>query len=263
MAIGNLLLEQNGSESSVHGAETLSLDHLTHAVDETLGKGGLGDETDTGGLKGAEGNVGEELGHTGRGEVDGGTVVGSSLVAKLVDGLLLEELVTTELQGTLEEVTGKGRAGTGEESASTLVLDDLAETANHATVVCSGVKLDTGLDTVKGKRISRLISVVMLDPRYALLRLRMAGQARGRSRGSAQCEMPARVEHNLHIDGSQGTVGDGAADGASKGETGVEGEAAQLLGLGSLDILDNGVELGRAGRFRVGGHCDCEGGVMR
>ena len=149
----NLLLEQNGSKSSVHGADTLGLDHLAHTVDKTLGKGGLGNETDTGGLKGAESNIGEELGSTGRGEVDGGTVVGSSLVAKGVDGLLLEELVTTELEGTLEKVTGKGRADTSEESASTLALDNLAEAANHATVVGSGVKLDAGLDAVKGSKL--------------------------------------------------------------------------------------------------------------
>jgi hypothetical protein len=69
-------------------------------------------------------------------------------VAQNVDPLLLEELVTSELEGALEEVTGKGRADTSQESASTLVLNDLAETANQATVVGLGVELDTGLDAI-------------------------------------------------------------------------------------------------------------------
>jgi hypothetical protein len=147
--IGNLL-EENGAETSVESTDTLVLEHLGEATDETVGVGGLRDETDTGGLERAEGNVGEELGGTGRGKVDGGTVVGGSLVAELVDALLLEELVTTELQGTLEEVTGKGRAGTGEQSTSTLILDDLAEAADETAVVGDGVELDTGLDDIDG-----------------------------------------------------------------------------------------------------------------
>lgn len=144
----NLLLEEDGTETSVESTDTLILEHLGEATNETVGVGGLRDETDTGGLEGAQGNVGEELGGTGRGEVDGSAVVGGSLVAKLVDALLLEQLVTAELEGALEEVTGKGRADTSQESAGTLVLDDLAETANHTTVVGLGVKLDTGLDAV-------------------------------------------------------------------------------------------------------------------
>jgi hypothetical protein len=43
----------------------------------------------------------------------------------------------------------------------------------------------------------------------------------------------ARTAGNLHIDGSQGTVGDGTTDSTSEGESGVEGEAGELLlGLG-------------------------------
>lgn len=43
-------------------------------------------------------------------------------------------------------------------------------------------------------------------------------------------------------------MGDGAADGTGKGESRVEGEAAELLGLGSLDVLLDGIHLGGAGR---------------
>lgn len=49
-----------------------------------------------------------------------------------------------------------------------------------------------------------------------------------------------RCWEDLHIDGGEGTVGDGAADGAGKGESGVEGNAAQLgLGLGIGGHLDD------------------------
>ena len=134
----NLLLEQDGSESRVEGTDTLLLQDAGHGREETAGEGRLGD-------------ISNELSGTGGGEVDSGAVVLGSLVAKGVDGLLLEELVSTELEGTLEEVTGGGRTETSQESASTLVLDDLAETTEHTAVVGDGVKLDTGLDAVEDR----------------------------------------------------------------------------------------------------------------
>jgi hypothetical protein len=196
------LLEQNGTETGVESTEALVLDNLAEARNETAGVGGLGDETDTGGLERAQGDIGEELSSGGRGQVDSSSVLGSGLVAKSIDPLLLEELVTTELQGTLEEVTSEGRTNTGEKSGSTLILDNLAEATDETTVVGSGVELDTGLDD---------------------------------------------------IDGGKTTVGDGTADSTGKGESGVEGEARLLLGGLSLDVLDDGVDLGGSGR---GSHCE-------
>jgi hypothetical protein len=61
---------------------------------------------------------------------------------------LLEEFVSTELEGTLEEVTGGGRTKTSQKSAGTFVLDNLADTAEETAVVGDGVELDTGLDAV-------------------------------------------------------------------------------------------------------------------
>lgn len=142
----DILLEQEGTETGVERADTLSLEHLAEATDQAVGVGGLGNETDTGSLKRAKGDIGEELGARGRGEVDGGAVVGGSLVADEADGLLLEELVTSELEGALEEVTGEGWAETGQESTSALLGDDLAESTDQATVVGCWVELDSGLD---------------------------------------------------------------------------------------------------------------------
>jgi len=144
----NLLFEQDGAESGVEPAKTFSLGDLGETSKETVGKGGLRDETDTGGLERAKGDVGEELGGSRRRGVDSDTVVGSSLVAELVNALLLEEFVTTELEGTLQEVTGGSRTKTSQKSASTFVLDNLADTAKKTAVVGDGVELDTGLDAV-------------------------------------------------------------------------------------------------------------------
>jgi hypothetical protein len=150
----DLLLEQDGSESRVKSANTLSADNLAETGDETSSELGVGDHSDTGGLERAQSDVSEELTGRGRSEVDGGAVLLGSLVADKVDGLLLEELVSSELEGALEEVTSEGWAETGHESASTLILDDLSDTADQTAVVGGRVKLDTGLDAVKGKQVS-------------------------------------------------------------------------------------------------------------
>jgi hypothetical protein len=154
----NLLLEQDGSESRVKSANTLSADNLAETGDEAGSELGVGDHADTGGLERAQSDISEELTSRGRGEVDGGTVLLGGLVTDEVDGLLLEELVSSKLEGTLEEVTSEGRAKTSQESASTLILDDLANTADETAVVGRRVKLDTGLDAVvESKSASELI----------------------------------------------------------------------------------------------------------
>lgn len=141
-----VLLQQDGSETRVESTNTLVLQDLGETADEAVGEAGLGDETNTGGLERAESDISEELGGSGRSKVDGSAVVGGSLVAELVDALLLEELVSTELEGTLEEVTGKGRANASPERAETLLGENLPGAADEALVVGYGVELDPGLD---------------------------------------------------------------------------------------------------------------------
>ena len=63
---------------------------------------------------------------------------------------MLEELVTSELESTLQEVTGEGWANTSQKSTCTLILDDLSEATDETSVVCDGVKLDSGLDDIDG-----------------------------------------------------------------------------------------------------------------
>jgi len=142
----NLLLEQDGTEARVESTNTLGLEDLAETTNQTVGKLGVGDKADTGSLEGAESDISDELSAGGSTEVDSSAVVGGSLVAKVVDGLLLEELVSTKLEGSLEEVTGGGGTETSPDGASALVGDDLAETTDETGVVGDGVKLDAGLD---------------------------------------------------------------------------------------------------------------------
>lgn len=126
----HLLLEQDGTETSIESTNTLVLQHLAESTNESIGVCGLGNETDTSGLKGAEGNVGEEFCESRRGQVNGCAVVGGSLVAEDVDGLLLEEFISSKLECALEEVSSSGRTETRQESSGTLLGDDLTEASN-------------------------------------------------------------------------------------------------------------------------------------
>ena len=140
------LLEENGTEPTVESSDTFLPSDLAETGDETRSEGGFGDESDTGGFKRAKGNIGKEFGGSGGGEIDGSSVVRGRLIAKSVDRLLLEELVSTKLECALQEVSSKGWADAREESTCAFILDNFSETADHASVVGNGVKLYSRLD---------------------------------------------------------------------------------------------------------------------
>jgi hypothetical protein len=144
----DVLLEQDRTKASVERTHTLILQHLAEATDEAIRICRLGHETDTCGLEGAERDVGEELGERSRREVDGGAVVGGSLVSEVVDGLLLEQLVPSELERALQEVTCGCRAEACREGAPAFISNYLSNAAEEASVICDGVELDSGLDAV-------------------------------------------------------------------------------------------------------------------
>ena len=144
--LANLLLEQDRTETSIESTNTLILQHFAESTNESIGICGLGNETNTGSLKRAEGNVGEEFCEGGRGQVDGCAVVGGSLIAEEVDGLLFEEFISSKLECTLKEVSSGGRTETSQESTGTLLGDDLTETSNQSLVICDGVELYSCLD---------------------------------------------------------------------------------------------------------------------
>jgi len=62
--------------------------------------------------------------------------------------LLLEEFVSSKLEGSLKEVTSGSWTETSPDGTSTFACDDLSETANHTLVVCERIELDSGLDAV-------------------------------------------------------------------------------------------------------------------
>lgn len=95
------LLHQDGAETRVEALDETLLSHqLAGAADQAGGEGGLGHQTDTGGLQGAKEDIGDELSHGGRGQVDRGLVVPGLLLAQVLGELHLEELHTSELEPT-------------------------------------------------------------------------------------------------------------------------------------------------------------------
>ena len=147
-SMGVILLKQNRPESGVERANALLLHNATHRREQTVSESGLRDQTNTSGLQGAERNVCEEFGSTGGREVDRGTIVLRLLVANSVDRLLLEEFVTSELESALEEVAGGGGTEACQQRTGALILDDLAEATEHATVIGNRVELYASFDTV-------------------------------------------------------------------------------------------------------------------
>jgi hypothetical protein len=57
-----VLLKEDGAETRVESTNAFLLQDLGETAEETVGEGGLGDETDAGGLERAQGDIGEELG---------------------------------------------------------------------------------------------------------------------------------------------------------------------------------------------------------
>lgn len=205
------LLEENGTETSVEGTNTLLAEDTEETTDKTVSESGLRDETDTGSLEGAEDNVGEELGNTRRSEVDGLTVLGSLLDAKVVNGGLLPELVTTELEGTLERVADNGGAETSEESTSALLGDDLTEGVDHALGLV-GIRGGSG----RGCGATSAERLTFRSDKVTFFSLPMA-----RIVTYLVVDLGLELDTGLDdIDGGEGTVGDGTAEGTSNGEAG-------------------------------------------
>jgi hypothetical protein len=74
------LLEQDWAETGVESSDTLLGGNLGETGQKTGGELRVGDETDTSGLKWAEGDIGKELSKSGGGEVDGGAVLRGNII---------------------------------------------------------------------------------------------------------------------------------------------------------------------------------------
>ena len=144
--MGDSLLKQNRPKPRIKRPNTLLSRNLAKATDKPTCKRRLRHQPDPRRLERAERDIGEELCRGGRSEVYGCAVIGCGLVAKLIDELLLEQLVASELEGTLEEVSRRGGAEASPNGADALAGDDLAETADEAAIVFHGVELYSGFD---------------------------------------------------------------------------------------------------------------------
>lgn len=147
----NILLEEDRTKTGVKSTNALIFQNLAESPNQAVGEARGRNEADPGCLEGAEGNGRKELGAGRRDGVDGRAVLAGLFEAEDVDGLLLEELVAAEFEGALDKVPRKRWAEAGQQRTGALVLDDLAECADGAAVVCCRVELDPGLDAV-GKR---------------------------------------------------------------------------------------------------------------
>ncbi|CRK33352.1 hypothetical protein BN1708_001040 [Verticillium longisporum] len=99
-------------------------------------------------LKGTEGKVGEELGRSGRSQIQDRLVLLGILGTGNVRVLLLEELIPAILEGALGGVAEQRRAPAGEDAAHALAAEDLAPGLEISRVQL-GVDLATRLDEVK------------------------------------------------------------------------------------------------------------------
>jgi hypothetical protein len=147
--LSNLLLKQNGSKASIECSDTLVLQHLTESANKAAGVSGLGDETDTGGLERAKSDISEEFGKSRGSQVNSRAVIRGSFISKEVDRLLLEQFISSELECALKKVSCSGRSEASQESSSTLLGNNLSDTAYESFVVSNGIKLDPCLNTVK------------------------------------------------------------------------------------------------------------------
>lgn len=87
---------------------------------------------------------------------------------------MLEEFVSTEFEGTLEEVAGEGWANTRQQGTSTFIRNDLSEATDQTAVVCDRVELNSCLD----------------------------------AEGRVSAGWRVNKGRDLHVDGSEATVGD-------------------------------------------------------
>jgi hypothetical protein len=104
------LLEEDGDEARVEGADEAHLRrHALGDAHQRFGVVRLRDEADAARLVRAEEDVGDELGHRGREEVDRGLRVPRGLLADRRGDVDLEELDAAELEPTLDEVALRER----------------------------------------------------------------------------------------------------------------------------------------------------------
>jgi len=211
------LLEEDGEESGVEALDdTVVADDLGERGDETAGVGGVGNQSDAGGLTGAEEDISDELGTGGSGQVDREAKVPGALNANGLGHVDLEELNASEFEESLDEVSDGGGTETGSEGSNTLLGDDLAESADHTLVVLDGVELNAGLHDINGAQGT-------------------VGHRAADSSGQTTLERVGEVEGSLlvgggHESGALGERGDGGGGLGHEGGGGIAVDGALQVG---------------------------------
>ena len=129
------LLGKDGGETGVETNESLGSGHLDESISEAGGEGGVGHGADAHGLERAEEDICDKLGSGGGSEVNGGLVVPGLFLSERLGEVDLDELDSSELEPTLDEVTKGGGTKTGCEGHGSLLGNDLTESADEALVV--------------------------------------------------------------------------------------------------------------------------------
>jgi hypothetical protein len=144
------LLEEDGSETGVEAGNTLGGQHTADTSGDSLGEGGVGDGLDADGLKRAQEQVGNELGHGGRGEVDGSSVFPGLSLSELLGEVHLEEFYSSELEPSLHKITSSSSTKTGSKGTSSFLGNNLAPSSEQTLSVLDGVELDACLHDIHG-----------------------------------------------------------------------------------------------------------------
>lgn len=147
--IGDLATPQRIQTLVQTGGALLGRDGADAVEGAGVGVGNGALHTDLDSLKGAEGDVGKELGRGRGSEVQTRLVLVSGLRAGQVRVCLLEVFIPAVLESSLGRVSKEGGTPAGEDAADALGAVDLAPGLKVARVEL-GVDLATGLDEIKG-----------------------------------------------------------------------------------------------------------------
>lgn len=114
----------------------LSPGHLSHSSTEADGEGARrgGLNLDLGHFEGAESDIGEDLSGCGTSKPDEGFVLFGKLLTRKVHVGILEDLIETVLEHSLERITDEGGAETFPDTVLTLLSDERLKTGDEALV---------------------------------------------------------------------------------------------------------------------------------
>jgi len=148
--VGDLTRPERNDRAEGEASLGAHLPHLGGSRAESDGEGTLGRslDLDLDHFHGAKSNVSEDLSRSGTSKVDQTTVVVSVLLTSQVRVEVLEVLVETELEHTLERVTNSSGSPTLPDGGTTLLSNDGLD-GTQETLVLAGVDLHVALGDIE------------------------------------------------------------------------------------------------------------------